>query len=181
MHRRRWVVRCDRYVTTGFVASLRQFTHSVSSHGEIRSRQLNQRGGYGRHDQCEEEWITFLSARMEISHVRWLVDTRGKGVDKVKEQRDDQHDGIPRSNVLEAVWTIIVRKWWERARRMRWLMLSECPVVQGVRAERLRRRHERLGVIRLWGALRVYGRAAERRRSHLLIMRLIRISRDRKA
>lgn len=38
MHRRRWVVRGDRNVTTGFVAGLRQFTYCESSHGEVRSR-----------------------------------------------------------------------------------------------------------------------------------------------
>lgn len=69
MHRRRWVIGCDRDVTTGFVTGLRKFTHRVSTHGEIRPWQLNQGRGHGRHDQCEEERITFLPVRMEICHV----------------------------------------------------------------------------------------------------------------
>jgi hypothetical protein len=67
----------------------------------------------------------FLPVRMEISHVRWLVDTRGQRVDKVKEESNDQHDSISRGDFLEAVCPIIVRKWWERTRQGCWLLLSE--------------------------------------------------------
>jgi len=35
MHRSRWVIRRDRNMTTGFVTILCQFTHCVSSHGDI--------------------------------------------------------------------------------------------------------------------------------------------------
>jgi hypothetical protein len=181
MHRRRWVIGRDRNMTTGFMARLCQFTHRVSSHGEIRSWQLNQGRSYGGHDQREEERVTFLPVSAEIGHVRWLVDTRRKRVDKVEEQSDDQHDGVPGGDFLEAVGTIIVRKRRKRARRGRRLMLSERPVVQRVRAELLGAGHERRRVFHLWGTLGVDRRAPERRRSHLLIMRLISISRDREA
>ena len=181
MHRRRWIIRRDRNMTTGFVARLRQFTHRVSSHWEIGSWQLNQGRGYGGHDQREEERVTFLPASMEISHVRWLVDARRKRVDKVEEQSNDQHDGIPGGDFLEAVGTVIVRKRWKRARLGRRLMLSERPVVQRVRAKLLGAGQERRRVFCLRGTLGVDRRAPERRRSYLLVMRLISISRDREA
>lgn len=136
-------------MTTGFVACLCQLPDNRTFHREVGTWNLNESRGNGRHDKSKEQRVAFLTTRMKISHEGWLVDTWCKRVDEVKEESNNQGDGIARCDFLQSMCPVIVRK---RRDRVLWLsrqLLLVRPVIQWVGAERFC----------LWGRvnLRIFG------------------------
>lgn len=95
------------------MAGLGQLSYCMSFHRDIGTRDLDQCRSNGRHDECKEERISFLSPGMDIGHERWFVQRWCKRIHVVEKERKDQQNSVSRDHVFQTMRPIVIRERWD--------------------------------------------------------------------
>jgi hypothetical protein len=105
----RRIVSGNSDMATGFMAKLSKAPDLLAlDDRQIAARDLNESTGDSAHDESEEERVSLLASAAEVGHEGGPMNAWGKWINKVEEKLDDLKEHFSRSNILEAMWAIIV-------------------------------------------------------------------------